>query len=332
MRLVKLLFVTALVWALYWVAGLWGLRQGIDGWFAEQERQGWLAEHAGLPVSGFPLVHGLRIINPVLADPGTGTAWSADWIALERPALPFGLLTMRFPATIQRISHFDQTLSLRAEGMSAELDLAPGTALAPERLELRSGPFSLLRGEGEAFQASSFSFNMLRTGKAPEYRLSAQLKGLHFSEFMGHLPAQPETDNQSLPEIEILAGVQFDAAWDRRAIEMRRPQPRQIEITQARLSWDRIELTASGTVEIDETGRATGHLDLKASQWSDLLRIAETSGVLPPRLRPATQRIFRLLARMSGNEAELNVTLFFWGDQMFLGPLPLGAAPRIILY
>ena len=106
MRLAKLVIAALLLWSLYWAAAAWGLRTGIAAWFSEQQRQGWQAEYAGLETSGYPATHLTRISRPALADPGTGTAWRADWLELESPAIWPGQLTLRFPASPQRLSYF----------------------------------------------------------------------------------------------------------------------------------------------------------------------------------------------------------------------------------
>ena len=109
MRLAKLLIAALMVWSLYWAAAAWGLRSSIAAWFAEQERRGWQAEFSALETSGYPIRHLTRISRPALADPGTGTAWRADWLDLASPAVWPGKLDLHFPASAQRLSYFDQT-------------------------------------------------------------------------------------------------------------------------------------------------------------------------------------------------------------------------------
>ncbi|WP_241525769.1 DUF2125 domain-containing protein [Pseudophaeobacter leonis] len=100
----------------------------LESWFAHQHRLGWQVSYGPLSTGGFPLRHVTGIAQPVLADPMTGAAWSADWIAFDSPALLPGAQTLRFPTTEQRFSVFDRTHTLRAQHMQAALQLAPGLA------------------------------------------------------------------------------------------------------------------------------------------------------------------------------------------------------------
>ena len=111
----KIAFLAAIALTLYWLIASWGVRQGVSAWFAEQRRQGWQAEFANLETTGFPLELRNRITAPVLADPGTGTAWRAEWLELISPAIWPGDLTLAFPSTPQRVSYLDQTVVLQAE-------------------------------------------------------------------------------------------------------------------------------------------------------------------------------------------------------------------------
>lgn len=89
----------------------------------------------------------------MLADPGTGTAWRADWLVLDSPALWPGALTLSFPQTPQRLSYLDRTAAITAQGLQAGLRLAPGTALTLEALELTAGPWQVILADGSAVAA-----------------------------------------------------------------------------------------------------------------------------------------------------------------------------------
>ena len=84
-----------------------------------------------------------RLNNPALADPVNGTAWSADWIEFESPAIWPGRQMLRFADTPQRLSYFDQTATIEADALQAELQLRPGVALVLEKMALTAGPWSV---------------------------------------------------------------------------------------------------------------------------------------------------------------------------------------------
>lgn len=331
MRLAKWLLAALLLWSLYWAAAAWGLRQGITGWFAERASQGWQAEFAGMETAGYPLRHEIRLLAPALADPGTGAAWQADWLNLDSPAIWPGHQRVRFPATPQRLSYFDQTVEIAAEGLTAVLRLAPGTALTLEEMGLEAGAWEI-RQEGTVVLGGSALQARMQQAEAPElYRITAEA-----AEFSPRAAWRSRLAAASglPPAFDTLAldmAVTFDAAWDRAALEQRRPQPRRIALSLADARWGDLRLKATGTLTVDEGGLPEGSLALQAENWRGLLAMAERAGSLPPAMRTPLERVLGLFAGTGGNPETLDIALTFADGMARLGPLPLGPAPRIIL-
>lgn len=331
MRLLKLLLAAALLWSLYWAVAGWGLRAGLDAWFEARRQLGWQAEYAALETGGYPWRHITRIPRPALADPGTGTAWRADWLELGSPALWPGALTLRFPQTPQRLSYLDQTAVITAQDLQAELQLAPGTALTLEALGLSAGRWQAAADGGTVLAAATLELGMVQ-GETPQiYRVQAQAEELvPGALWRRRLAAGPELP-EALETLALDMTVAFDRPWDRSALEERRPQPRGIALALAEAHWGSLRLKASGDVTVDTQGLPEGRIALRAENWRGILEMAERSGVLPPALRRTAERVLGLLAQSGGNPEHLDLTLDFKGGQVMLGPLPIGPAPRLIL-
>lgn len=331
MRLLKWVSLGAVVWSIYWAVAAWGLRSGFEAWFAEQTRQGWQVEHGDLQSAGFPLRHSTSIDQPLLADPGTGLAWSADWLTFNSPALWPGAQTVHFPASPQRFSFFDQSRSLVAQDMVADLQLAPGLALTLESLRLGSGSWQILEAEDTIWLAEDLELEMKQGDQPEAYELSASATGFAPGGMLRRMPQL----NRDLPprfdSLQLLAQVRFDTTWDRRAIELRRPQPRQIDLELAEAQWGEMRFKATGSLQVDELGQLDGALTLRVENWRRILEIAERSSLLPPSSRAAIERVLALFSRDSGQGDKLDSTLSFQDGQLWLGPLPLGAAPRLVL-
>ncbi|MCD9149581.1 DUF2125 domain-containing protein [Pseudophaeobacter flagellatus] len=334
MRLLKYLCLGAAVWVLYWGLAAWGLRSGLEGWFDAQARQGWQVSHGQLSTAGFPLRHRTRIDQPLLADPGTGAAWSADWLDLDTPALWPGALTLSFPETEQRFSVFDQSSTLTAQDMTAEMQLAPGAALTLERLVLRAQGWKILQQKATTpqWQAQDLELTLQQQSAPPrQYDLRMAITGFapggafrRISQLAHDLPKQFDA-------LQLQGTVDFDTPWDRRALEQRRPQPRQITLTLAEAKWGEMHFRASGQLQMDDQGRATGDLALQVRNWRAILDMAERSSLLPPQTRAAMERVLALFSSPAGEGEKINTTLRFQQGQMWIGPLPIGTAPPIRL-
>ncbi|MFW8635175.1 DUF2125 domain-containing protein [Cribrihabitans pelagius] len=331
MRLAKWLLAALLLWSFFWAAAAWGLRQGITGWFAERVRHGWQAELTGMETAGYPLRHELRLLNPALADPGTGAAWRAEWLELESPAIWPGYQRLRFPPAPQRLSYFDQTVEIAAEGLTAVLRLAPGTALTLEEMALEAAGWEIRQDGTVVLGGSALQAQMVQ-GEAPEtYRITAEAKDFAPRAAWRRRLAAASDLPPAFDTLALDMEVFFDAAWDRAALEQRRPQPRRIALKLADARWGDLRLKATGTLTIDETGLPQGSLALQAEEWRGLLAMAERAGSLPPAIRAPLERVLSLFAGTGGTRETLDITLNFSDGMAMLGPLPLGPAPRLVL-
>lgn len=331
MRLLKWLSLGAMVWILYWGVAAWGLRSGLESWLAQQQRQGWQVSYGPLTTGGFPLRHVTEIPQPVLADPKTGAAWSADWIAFDSPALWPGAQTLRFPASEQRFSVFDSTRTLVAQNMQADLHLAPGLALELEQLSLTAQAWQITQESDVLWQAQDIALVMQQEDIPTHYSLSAEARGFAPGGVFLRLSQLGNQPPQRFDALRVRANVTFDRPWDRRAVELGRPQPRQIDLQLAEAKWGDMRFKATGQLQVDALGRLTGELALQAENWRAILDLAERSSLLPPSSRATVERLLSLFARNSGQGEKLDTTLVFKQGQMWIGPLPVGTALNVVL-
>ncbi|MFD3189987.1 DUF2125 domain-containing protein [Sedimentitalea sp. HM32M-2] len=330
-RLLKLGVVVGLLWSLYWYGAAYSLRQGISGWFAAQAARGWQADFADISTSGYPLRHITTLTSPALADPVTGTAWQADWLHLDNPAIWPGRQSLIFPAGPQRLSYFDQTVVLSADGMVADLHLAPGTDLALQRMALTSGSWQISGRRGPVAGAQGATVAMVQTGNPETYQFDVAAPGFTPGDFVRRAAGADLALPASFETLELDMQVQFDRPWDRRALEDRRPQPVAIDLRLASAKWGALSVYAAGQVTVDGDGVPTGNLALKAENWRDMLLLLQRSGALPEIALEATARLLNMLSGISGNPDALDVDLTLQGGLITLGPFPLGPAPRLFL-
>lgn len=331
LNLIRAALLLALVYSGYWYAAGYGLRSSLDSWFDARRAQGWLAEHAGAETSGYPLRHVTLLQAPALADPGTGTAWRADWLMLDSPAVWPGRQTLRFPATPQRLGHLDQTLVIEAEDMRADLDLHPGLALEVDTLGLTAGDWRLTQ-EGVPLAEADTLVLAMRQGTAPaNYGFELAAKGFAPGLTLRRLTRTAPDLPPSFETLEARATVQFDRPWDRSALEQGRPQPVAIDLTLARAQWGALSLQAAGKLTVDGEGFPSGTLTVKAENWREMLAMAQAAGAVPAQAVGPAERVLNLLAGLGGNPDALEVELGFANGWVTLGPLPLGPAPRLRL-
>lgn len=330
-RLLKICIGLGLAWSAYWYGSGYLVRQGVAGWFDQQAALGWQADYADLSTSGYPLRHVTTLTSPALADPANGTAWQADWLVMDNPAIWPGHQTLLFPPTVQRLSYLDQTVELVAEDMTADFHLKPGTDLQVERMALTAGAWSVDAQGTEILGGQELMVSMQETDQPATYHYTVAVPQFVPDERLRDAPGAASALPASFQTLELDMTVGFDRPWDRRALEERRPQPRAIDLRLARAEWGPLSLFAAGQLTVDAGGVPTGTVTLKAENWRDMLAIAQQSGTIPDIAVEPTAKILKLLSRVSGNPDTLDVELTLSDGMMSMGFLPLGPAPYIYL-
>ena len=233
--LVRVIIVIVVIWSAYWFVAGFGLRNAITSWFDKQQEQGWQADFSDVETAGYPFHHMTRLNNPALADPVNGTAWSADWIEFQSPAIWPGRQVLRFSDTPQRLSYFDQTSTIQASDLQAELQLQPGVALVLEKMALTAGPWSITDDTEALAGGDTLALVMEQTQVPEAYTISARMDGFTPGDDLRNLMRSATTLPQAFETLELDMTATFDKAWDRSALEQSRPQPVKIDLRLAEM-------------------------------------------------------------------------------------------------
>lgn len=330
-RLLKIAVVLGLLWSGLWYAAGYGLRSGLGGWFAAQRARGWQAEYASISTAGFPLRHVTTLTSPALADPVNGTAWRADWLRLDSPAVWPGRQTLHFAPTPQRLSYFDRTAVIEARQMAAQMRLHLGLALAVERMTLTAGGWQVRNDAGAQIGADSLVLKMAQTDQPESYRIDLAAEGFTPGGGLRQIVLAADRLPASFETMTVEMTVRFDRVWDRHALEQRRPQPEQIELHRTELRWGALRLQAAGRLNVDAQGVPAGEIDVTAENWREILAMVRSAGVIPKRALDPAERVLSLLSAPGPDGDTLDVRVTFRDGLAWLGPLPLGPAPRLML-
>ncbi len=331
-NLLILILVVSGAWAGYWVIGSAGVTTAFERWFEARRAEGWVAEYSTLDTRGFPNRFDTTIEDVTLADPGTGLVWDAPMFQILALSYQPNHIIAVWPDT-QRLATPQQKFDITSEDIRASLVTRAASRLPLDRLTLTAEVLAVqetdnnqptrideltLAAERLAGAEASYRFGLEAVGLSPALDWRAQLDP------GGTLPDRFDTFRADL-------NVTFDKPWDLDAIEDARPQPRKIDLRLAEASWGRLDLQAAGTLTVDEAGRPTGEIVVKARNWREILGLAVTSGALPQGFADTLEDGLGLIAGMAGNPRTLDIPLTFRNDRIRLGPVPIGPAPRLLL-
>jgi hypothetical protein len=82
---------------------------------------------------------------------------------------------------------------------------------------------------------------------------------------------------------------------------------------------------------VDEAGVPEGALAIRAENWREMVAMAVRAGLIPEQMQGTFEGLLGVVAGLSGDPEVIDADLSFSNGRMFLGPLPVGPAPRLIL-
>ncbi|RXV66291.1 DUF2125 domain-containing protein [Roseovarius sp. A46] len=329
--LLAIILVAAGLWAGYWVIGSRTTHSAFEGWFDARRAEGWVAETSSLGVQGFPNRFDVVFEDVILADPATGLAWEAPRFQINALSYRPNHVIAVWPDE-QRIATPEEKFRIESRDMRASLVIAPDAALAPRRMTL-TADFLRVTSEtrpGETTALSTLSLAAERQ-EGTTYRFGLRAEGLTLA-----APARTRLDPEGrLPDrisgFTADVTATFDKPWDRTAIERARPQPTHLSVRLAEGRWGDLLLQAAGEVDVTPDGWPDGEITLKARNWREIVTILRSAGALPESLASSVENGLGMMARLKGNPDTLDIPLGFGGGRMWLGPVPLGSAPRLRL-
>ncbi|GFE52189.1 hypothetical protein So717_39420 [Roseobacter cerasinus] len=324
--------VLALAWSGWWIWAANAVQVSTDAWFSDRRIEGWQADYGTLDVRGFPLRFDARMTLPALADPDTGIALSASGVDVAAPAWQPGQIAVVLPEDAITLSSPQARATLQVTAGRVALEVRPRQAMALEHLRLAAEAWSLAAPQGVVLQAEDLHASFVQSEtEALRYTLTASARALQPGPVPRAALRVPDSWPVSFDSFALDMQLRFDRPWDRTAVEVARPQPRHIKLDLAEAIWGTLELRAAADLQIDAEGVPAGSLSLQARNWQDMLALAERAGVVHPTLTAQAQNVLQALARATGDPRAIDVTLTLRDGLVWLGFVPLGPAPRLIL-
>jgi len=328
--IVGLVLVGALA-ATAWFAWAAVTQQAVTGWLDERAEAGWVVNREDVSVEGFPARFVTVLTDLELADPATGWAWSVPELTLSQEVLNPGRIEAVYPPSQTLASPFER-LEITSETLISDLDVQPANNLALNASTTTMRDVQIASTEGWQTTLAAGDLQMtLIDGTDATYDIGFEATDLTPPDDVARLLDPAGLLPEAIPVVRSAAVVAFERPWDLSAIETARPQITRLDLEEARAEWGELLFRASGTLDVDPLGRATGEVAVRAENWREMLDMAERAGMLGEGMRNTVESAIGFLAGMSGRPENLEATLRLEEGFMYFGPLPIGEAPLLVI-
>ncbi|WP_417718408.1 DUF2125 domain-containing protein [Salipiger sp.] len=315
-RLAIVVIVAGLAWSGWWVYAAWSQRSAVEAWFADRRADGWEAGYDDLSVRGFPNRLDITFTGLTLADPDTRIVWEAPFFQILQLSYGRGHEILVWPDS-QTLTTPNGRHEITSEGLRASL-IHDGDLVQRATLEA-----SVLNIGGESPLAMAGLTAAIGILSDRRYHLGLRADALATNRGDLIVDGGTTTDSAALD-----AEVALDAPL---RLSDPLPQPRRIDVKLAEYRAGKLEVNLAGAVDIDAEGRPDGRITVRAVNWRELIGLARESGQLQDSMADVLEDGLTLVAGLSGNRNTLDLPLDFSGGKTWLGPIPLGEAPRLRL-
>lgn len=314
-----------------WFVSAQAIRGVVTEWLAARAEEGWLVSHEDLSVTGFPTAFRTEFTALELADPETGWVWTLPRMVLEQQVFRPDRVQAVWPSE-QGLSSPYELLTIQSDRMTSELDLQPANLYALDLSDTVLSDVTIQSATGWIMSLPAGRFTMVRLPDSEAaYDVAFSADGLVPPE-----PARAQLDPAGLlPDavstLEYRAWMTFDRPWDIRAVEERRPHLTALDLREMQAVWGGLLLRAEGELAVGPGGMPEGALAIRAENWRELVTLAINAGLLREGMRGTAEGLLGVVAGLSGDPEVIDAELSFSNGRAFLGPLPIGPAPRLVL-
>ncbi|MEP5727877.1 MAG: DUF2125 domain-containing protein [Sulfitobacter sp.] len=327
--LIRFCVVLAVLWCGWWWGASTVTERAVSAWFEARRTEGWQAELNALKVTGFPSQFQVVAGKVILADPRTSVGLETPKLDISAPAYWPGDVTLRLPEDPIILGSAAGVVTIRAMDAQAKVEVHPGAALELEGFHADSGPWQVNVAQGNLMSAEGFSAEMSQDVTLPErYNVGVNAKSFAPGDLIRAALALPADWPITFDTFAGDLMVTFATPLDRHTLKDRRVHPRSVELRALDLVWGDLRLGATGAVAIDTEGTPEGEVKVSVENWRQLLDFAERGGVIDTGLRAQAELVLNALANLGGDPNRMIVNLGFKQGQMFVGPIPVGPAPK----
>lgn len=311
------------LWGGYWFLGASALKRSTQAWFTDQTAAGLVADHSAITVAGFAYRFDLTITDPHLADPVSGWGWQAPFVQILAMTWKPWHVIAALPPTQVFHTPDGQDVTVTSTRLMASVMMQPTPALPLKRAVVEGDGLSLSSSDGWRLGLDKVVLAAENVDtQANTLRIGADVGTLTLPQAYANLPDL----GPALSALHLDANVTLSQPIDR---SLTNPQLLGVTLTQFHITWGVVDLTATGEVNPDAQGFASGQIELHLKGWQSLPAAAVALGLVPPTNEETIRRGLEFLAKASPDPEVISLPLTLSDGQMSLGFIPLGPAPAL---
>lgn len=329
-RLIVLVLVVAGAWMTWWAIGSTAHQRAVAAWIDERRAEGWLAEVGAVDVAGFPNRFDTTLTDVELANPEAGLLWTAPFVQFLSLAYNPTEVIAVLPNT-HRLSTPHEVVDIghTSARASVNLDALPSLPLDRSTVVVNGLTLNAESGWMADLRELRLAIERREPGEAAaRYRIGAAAYGFEF------LKPGSEGADALIDALQIDGSIELTEPLDRRTLEEIPPRLTRLVLDDVSGRWGDLAVEATGDLRLDARGIPEGVITLAGADWRAVLEGLFSLGLFPG---DTAETLFGTFTALGGSIVgfdlgdEAEVRLSFRGGTIWLGPVPLGPAPSLLI-
>ncbi|WP_296425540.1 DUF2125 domain-containing protein [Yoonia sp.] len=327
-RLTFLVGLLAALYSGYWVLGAFAVKQGAATQISAAQRDGWGVAYRDLQLRGFPSRFDTTASDLVLTSPDGLWSWAAPFVQVFALSYRPNRVIVAFPND-QTLRFGDQNMRITGDRLRASAGVAANTDLSFDAVTLDAAATTVVSDFGwTAGLDRAIAAMRAKPGAGNSYdiyvdadQLTLPATALHRIDPQARLP-------QTITRIALDSTVTLDRALDRHAFDGQNSLPvaQRVVLNSFVLDWGDLGVRADGAVDIDALGVLNGRVTVRTAQWREIIALLVSAGAIDPGVAPT---VVNVVATMAPDGQMLELPIMFRDGFVWVGPLPVGPAPRL---
>ena len=334
-KLISIITILFVLWGGYWFVGSTALETGLKDYLSKEHTDSDPVHiaYSDLTVRGFPNRFDTRLTEISVTDAAGHISWRAPFFQIHALSYKPYHIIAALPHS-QTLQLPEQALQITSDEIKGSVVFVAGSLLE-KALEIDRSSI-VLRNLGVSSDMgwkTAIADANIATRQTPteplHYDLAASANVIALPAALRAVIDPKQQQPATLKRATLDSTLSFTHAWNLLATGTKTPHLDKVTVNGLTILWGDVQMQASGVLQIDQRGYPKGTVDLVATNWQKMYQLAENANVVDPDFAQTIQNGLKVLADMSNAENVIKAPLVFANGQIFLGPWPIGPAPRL---
>ena len=305
--LIAVIMICAIGWSVYWVIGGRIMDERVERWLDFPTDSNWSVAYDSVALAGYPNRFDTTVTGFELRHKDSEAAWRINPLRLFALSYQPQKFIAVWPAEQTVILPRGGLVDVFTDDMRASMSFAdsalPYEAVMSIKGALLATPMGAVPIEDVLLAMRAVDSE----GTSADYDVDMRVDGLY-------LPVQ---DEPSRIDGHIRARVVMDEA--------------RVDIMSSNVRLEGVVLQATGSLRADADGYLIGDLSVAVQNYTELPALLAVYGVIKPTMAARVGKTLSFISALALDKSRVSVPLRFDGGKMYLGPLPIGEAPRLVI-